>query len=610
MKKSDSIFGIYIPFIIFVFLAIALFNEREGIQYQVADSSLFFLESKGEGFQDISLNKNADNLILYDSNGLWGNQNFSVVKDSMDSMRVNYDVLDMSSQQKIDFSKYEVIIITILDLEVIREDAQRLVTWVQDGGKLMFSIRPELTPTFYSIYRKLGILSLGGKFIAVNSLEFVTNLMPGSYGQSFDEDFMYQTILALELESSSKVHIVSADDFKSPILWEYTHGEGKVVFCNTDLFTSKSTRGVMAAAYNLLFDVFAYPVINASLFFIDDFPSPTVLGENELIRKQYSRDLQSFYVNIWWPDMQSFANKYGLHYTASLIESNSQNLNPPFESGGDFDNFNYFGGTLLSAGGEIGLQGFNHVPLCEANVGLNQQLNFPAWSSLSTMQESITALHSFSSALFTEQPFVTYVPPSNILCDASREWLPTFLPELKIISSIYLPQYEQLAYQQEFSESEDGIINLPRIVSGYDLTGDFERWATINEIYLHYISSHFTSPSDVLISDFDNNQGWPYLRDRYEEYILWLYVVAPNIRNMTAKEGGMAVQRFNRLLVDRSYDGESYKLRFENFYDEAWMLLTTEEIPLRIEGGEASEVSEGVYLLKVESENVEIWFEE
>ena len=38
--------------------------------------------------------------------------------------------------------------------------------------------------------------------------------------------------------------------------------------------------------------------------------------------------------------------------------------------------------------------------------------------------------------------------------------------------------------------SPDGIINVPRIISGSDLDG-FERWAAINELNFHYVNSHF-----------------------------------------------------------------------------------------------------------------------
>ncbi len=102
---------------------------------------------------------------------------------------------------------------------------------------------------------------------------------------------------------TSTVHIVSADELKMPLLWEFNFEKGRFVFINTDQFNEKDDRGMVGAAYGLLQDVFVYPVINTSVFFIDDFPSPIPIGSNDLITNQYGMDINQFYTNIWWPDL-------------------------------------------------------------------------------------------------------------------------------------------------------------------------------------------------------------------------------------------------------------------------------------------------------------------
>ena len=59
-----------------------------------------------------------------------------------------------------------------------------------------------------------------------------------------------------------------------------------------------------------------YPVINASCIFIDDFPSPQYENTSDVTKKEYNRTVKEFYRDIWWPDMQKVANRYGGYFGA------------------------------------------------------------------------------------------------------------------------------------------------------------------------------------------------------------------------------------------------------------------------------------------------------
>lgn len=77
------------------------------------------------------------------------------------------------------------------------------------------------------------------------------------------------------------------------MLWERNYGKGRFVVNNHGM-CEKVTRGLTAAAYSLLQDVFAYPVIISSVFFLDDFPSPVPMGNGEYIRKYFGRTFPAF----------------------------------------------------------------------------------------------------------------------------------------------------------------------------------------------------------------------------------------------------------------------------------------------------------------------------
>jgi hypothetical protein len=171
------------------------------------------------------------------------------------------------------------------------------------------------------------------------------------------------------------------------------------------------------------------------------------------------------------------------------------------------------------------------------------------------------------------------------------------MPGLQVISGLYLPGEGGLAYEQEFSEAEDGIIELPRILGGYD-PASFMRWASINELGLHYINSYYISPVDVLTDAKGPQKGWAYLHDQFEKYVKWLSATAPGLRNLTALEGAMAVQRFVRLAVKTEIADGKVNISLGNFYDEAWLMMRSSKVPSSIEGGNITPITSDLYLIQ------------
>ena len=501
MQKRIGFSWLFLPLSILIFLAFALFIERSGIPYTVTSNPSTYLEPlpvlAANVGEDLGA-ADADCLVLFDSKSIVKKESFETITAALDSMKIPYRGFDIDNSSEFEFNKYTTIIITFVELSNIDGEIDKLMDWVEDGGKLLFAIRPDTSDTLSKIYPQLGISALEKDLIETNGVEFLTELLPGTADLRFGADFMDHTSLSVNLDEDAKLHLISADDQGLPILWETDLGHGEIVFINSDQFIDKSSRGLIGAAYSLLHDVVIYPVINASVFYIDDFPAPVPEGKDEAIFRQFTRDIEGFYLNVWWPDMQDIEDKYNLKYSSVVIETYEHTLQPPFDyTAGQADLFQYFGSIVLRDGGEIGLHGYNHVPLCKDKDGVNQIMGYPTWSTTKDMQGSIRELQRFSSSLFPGQPFEAYVPVSNMLCPEARAWLPEMLPDLKTIASVYLPDADVPAYVQEFTEAEDGIIEFPRIVAGYD-PNNFTQWAAANEIWLHYTASHFVHPDDVL----------------------------------------------------------------------------------------------------------------
>lgn len=610
MKQNHSFAMLLLPFSILSLLASILLVQRTGISYKTTLSygNQRLLPQENVVIADYFADKPVEALVLYDSGDPENEEFLENILASLDSMRVSYDRFDISRGAVTDFSPYKTVIIAFAAWENSESSLLALAGWVEQGGRALLAIRPVPSAAFSALYRKFGILSKEDGLILVSGVEYLTDLLPGAKGLSLLSFHLNQTSYPVELAEEAIVHLASADEKKIQLLWQYDFGRGRFVFVNSDLFISKEGRGVIGAAYSLLQDVFVYPVINASVYFVDDFPSPVPAGSTELIEEQYGMTIQDFYTNVWWPDMLDISRKYDIRYTGVMIETYDHEVAAPFERELDNERHRYFGRSLLATGGEVGLHGRNHVPLCLAEMQVNQAFDYPGWPTTESMQLSVYELIRFAKSLFPDNEFVTYVPPSNILCSDARLWLPAVLPELKIIASLYINDPQKTSYEQEFTEASDGVIELPRIASDYDLSEE-SQFAIVNEVNLHFVNTHFVHPDDVLDPDRGALKGWARLRERYEEYVKWMTGTIPGLRSMTAREAAIAIQRFARLALKTSQHDNVLEIDLGNFYDEAWLMVRTQQRPDSIEGGTITPVTSNLYLIQAVKPKVSISFE-
>lgn len=121
----------------------------------------------------------------------------------------------------------------------------------------------------------------------------------------------FDSARAVGLNENADVYAWSDDEKKIPLIWKTGYGKGYFVVDNFGI-CEKATRGFFAASYSLLEDVCVYPVLNGSVFYLDDFPSPVPQGDGTYVRRDYGATIREFYTNIWWPDMMNLAQKYGV----------------------------------------------------------------------------------------------------------------------------------------------------------------------------------------------------------------------------------------------------------------------------------------------------------
>lgn len=613
-NKSFRFFPIIIICLVFALLSLALIGQQFYGTYSQDEALVSILPPEAFKTELRDTSMRADCLVITNSTDVNSVLAEEDIHELFDQISIEADFIDLSQSEIPPYEKYKKIIFVLTDYAIMGNTVYNIIDWVNDGGNLMIYFPPQENEYFRALASQLGIRELGWETYELTGITCKTSLLLGGQGKTFSIQDSFNSSLTLEVTEDCTVHIVSADRKELPVLWEKASGNGKIVFMNFGI-TGKAYRGLYAAAYSLLDDSFAWPVINGSVFYLDDFPSPVPSGTSEYIEEDYGLSVQDFYTNVWWPDLQELAEKYGLHYNGMVIEDYSDEIEAPFETNLNAQRFQYFGSQLLRNGGEIGLHGYNHLPLCTESFSAGHEegayedeYGYIYWESVDDMKASVQELISFTKSLYPGIEPCIYVPPSNVLSDEGRQMLGSEFPQIRGIASSYFE--DEFEYSQEFEVAEDGIIELPRIISGCLITPYME-FAAFSELNLHYINSHFQHPDDVLDVDRGAEEGWETMRNRFEEYLDWLYTSAPDIRNLTASEMAGAVQRYYYLDVEQEVTEDEIILNLTNFQDEAFLFLRINKRPPEdpetcITGGTLQKMGGGLYLVTAASDHIVI----
>jgi len=262
----------------------------------------------------------------------------------------------------------------------------------------------------------------------------------------------------------------------------------------------------------------------------------------------------------------------------------------------------------LNNGGELGFHGYNHMPLCLEGVDEDKKYGaYRLWKSGKDIEAAVQELVDFSEELFPDNDFCVYVPPSNILSEEGRKELIKAAPQIKVIASTFLKDAENIAYEQEFRVEEDGVISTPRITSGC-VIDDYQMLVALSELNYQYVQSHFTHPDDTLDEDRGAALGWEYMSGCLEDYIEWIYESAPSICNVTGSGMGRAVEKYDKLTVQREYTDEGIRLRLGSFSGEACFLVRISDGAIEGASGCSCEhISGSMYLLTADSDEIMIY---
>ena len=605
MRKKSSIYSLIVIWLVFMFLFTIVIIVGRNIIYTVQGKNLKILDPDAFVVKDMD-NKETrpDTLILYQNN-LDSKKGFWEMRAILKQMRLPCSKCKTADFKPEILKDYHRVIISVSDASVIEPFIPQIREYVEEGGYIMFAIPPHVSQSPETM-DLMGIQTLSENELAtVKGFTAVGDFMPGG-SRKLSISTPYESSLDARVSEDCRIYMTSTDKRAVPLIWKRKAGKGGVIVDNFG-FIEKAYRGYHCAAYTLMDECTVWPVINGSAFYIDDFPSPVPPGDSYQILQDYGMDIKDFYTQVWWKDVSNLARKYNIRYTGLIIEMYNAQTSGELPRQTDTTRFEYFGNMLLDMGGELGIHGYNHMPLVLEDFDyLGKYYSYFQWISVDEIRDSISEVLDFSHSVFPHQTFTVYVPPSNIISKEGRKVLAEDFPEIKCIASLYLPDQNDVSYATNFEITEDGLIQTPRITSGYVLD-DYMNAAACSELYLHCVNTHFQHPDDVLDVDRGANLGWQELYSRLENYVSWLHNALPSLRALTGSEMAAAVQRYSNIRMKKKVGKNKIKLSLDGFADEAWFYLKINgKRPDSIKGGKMTRVAEGLYLIEATSPKITI----
>ena len=585
---------------VFMAIALVLLVETLGIHYGATRFSLTYMaRNEAVPAQNAIMKEKPTNLMIVDSSqeGVDGAE--AMLSHVMLDMKIRTTTVDLATTKP-----YRTVLIVMPRLDSLGDKLLSIMSWVEKGGSVMFAMTPEKTGYLDMIGPQIGIESSSYDYVMTKGIKPNRDFMLGG-GHDYAFSSPFKSSLSLNLNDKAVVEAVGSNGH-TPLVWHTDIGSGSSVMCNIGIY-DKVLRGFYAAAFSLLGTATAYPVINSAAFYLDDFPSPVPSGDGRYIKRDYDMGIADFYSKVWWPDLTKLAERYGIRFTGVMIENYGDGTkNTPVRQT-DTSQFSYFGGLLLKQNGEVGYHGYNHQPLVLPNTDYGNEYAYKQWPSRKAIANSLKELIAFQKSVLPAATSSVYVPPSNILSKEGREVIGRDVPEIRAIASTYLPSGSALPYVQEFGVADDGIVETPRIVSGSMVGDDYMRLAAVSELNMHFVSTHFMHPDDMLDPDRGAKEGWATYKKGLEDYLNWLEASAPSIRMQTGTECASAVQRFSGLTVTMKETPEAWELDLGDFKDQGWLLFRANHgAPGGIRGGSMTKLTGNLYLIEATDATVRI----
>lgn len=434
------------------------------------------------------------------------------------------------------------------------------------------------------------IVSRGSRQSNIPALKLADTIFP--VPPNFEIDWQKVTSYNEALPGSEAL-IFSTDNIA--LSWKMKMGLGQVIYYPSDLLT-KALRGLFIQVVLSQLPFSIQPIINSYTVFLDDFPLPAYNRKIDIITREFGDITDNdFYYNIWWPTMKRISKELGLKYTTIFVSNYNASVTWPFS-------FQEYVNTpqqrlalkeLLNSNIEIGLHGYNHIPLTKQR-----------WNEEDLKNVLKTFKMFLKNTLGEEYIPYTYVAPDNIIDEFGVQKLLEMFPTIKLIGT----SYKSNDPLSEFLIFKESTVVVPRTTSGYYPTNKLVSDSILALMTLGTFQ-YFLHPDDLFSTDRNpEKKTWAEMSKSLTEFFETIKKYYPYLRNHFSSESADIIYDFfTQKPMIRKYNDRTIVELSMGYHLPRYYYLRSKK-PFLLVGGKVVYFSNGVSVIEQTEKRMEIIF--
>ncbi|MBM7649089.1 hypothetical protein JOC78_002042 [Bacillus ectoiniformans] len=254
--------------------------------------------------------------------------------------------------------EYDGMIIATENLDALT-DPSSLLRYAENGGSVFFATRPSPGNNLSTLYQRIGMIETGS-FVETKGLKLTKPIFRSAGNRTFATEQIVNSSLNVRLAPEADLQVSSPSGI--PLLWKTEYGVGQFVVFNGSMLALPHGQSILIKGLQMMTPELIYPVLNAAPTILKGFPFP-IPDQRHPNEKSTMND---YYRYTFWPEMQRIEAKYDLNYTAAYVAAFHEK-NTDFSLSQEQENMILYSRELLRMGGEMGLQGYNHLPIGDMN---------------------------------------------------------------------------------------------------------------------------------------------------------------------------------------------------------------------------------------------------
>ena len=367
------------------------------------------------------------------------------------------------------------------------------------------------------------------------------------------------------------------NEYLPAIIWRNSYGDARIFAVNGDYMCDSTGIGILDAMMAEIYPYELYPVINAQNLSIANFPGFAEENSEELMRL-YSRTPSGLYRDIMWPSITATTGKSLLNETLFFMaEADYSDGNTPQTT-----DYVFYLKEMKEHGAEAGVSLSNR-----SEMDLKSKVETDA-----SFYNKANDGYTFTAAYLDDNAEREEILEKNLL-QAS------YLENIKTMVQKYSRDTKVVSYVTS------DVTLLSTTCDGFDYT--FSQDLRMRSLQTALGYSNILLDMYVLTWPEDTGDTWENMSDSFARNVNTFWAPFQIFDNTTISETDARARNMLNLDYEHSSENNMITLRVDNFHEEAWFILKTNNSILEtISGAEAEEIEENAYLLRITSPQVRI----